>query len=155
MTVSAVASLTLNVATPRAFVTFDPVVSGVIFEWPVPLSWTVLFGTGTLPVPNRVTVTSETSAPLATFIVGEAAAVERVADGVVAVGGADPSPAGVPLSVALVSMKKGCDHRCGLVKSFWLSPIYRMHSVAAVLPHTGLPVGLSPKLMESGRAYTV
>jgi hypothetical protein len=118
---AASSSLTLNVATPWLFDTFDPVVSGEMVECvPVPVSVTVLFATGTLPVPKRVTVTIETSFPLAVFVDGAATTVDKVGDGAVATGGADPSPAGVPLSVAFVSMKNGCDQKWGWVKSFWL-----------------------------------
>jgi hypothetical protein len=120
VTVSAVVSLTVKVATPWLFVTFEPAVSGDMVECPVPVRVTVLPVTETLPVPNRVTVTIETSFPLAVFVDGEATAVDKVGDGVVATGGGDPSPAGVPVSVAFVSMKNGCDQKWGWVKSFTL-----------------------------------
>jgi hypothetical protein len=126
VTVSPVASLSLalNVATPWLFDTFDPVVSGEMVECvPVPVRATVFPVTGTLPVPKRVTVTIETSFPLAVLVDGAATTVDKVGDGVVAAAGGDPSPAGVPLSVALVSMKNGCDQKWGWVKSFWLYPM--------------------------------
>ena len=84
---------------------------------------TALPSTGTEPVPSSVTVTVEMSTPSATAVPGEAITVERVGSGVVATAGAEPSPAGVPLSVLLGAMKKGVDHRCGWVKSPWLFPM--------------------------------
>jgi hypothetical protein len=84
---------------------------------------TVLPLTGTLLASRRVTVTVDELTPSAGTVAGEDATVELLADTPEATAAAVPSPAGVPLSVALGAMKKGADHRCGWVKSLLLSPM--------------------------------
>jgi hypothetical protein len=70
---------------------------------------------------------------------------------VVGVGGALPSPGLPPRSLPFDWTKKGCDQTWGEVKSPWLSPMKRMHSVAAVVPHAG-PLLPSPRRTLSGNA---
>src|ERR1700759_4286811 len=106
-------SVTVNVATPLASVTFGTS-AGVIVEFPVPwVRVTVLPGTGTLPAPSRVTVTVDVSPPSATAVDGEATAVDSDGEGVVGAVGNDPSPGFSPRSSALASTLKGWENTWG------------------------------------------
>jgi hypothetical protein len=151
VTVSATVSVTVKLTWPLLSDTVEVGLTTLAELDGVVVRSTVLPGTGMDPVPSRLTVTVETSAPSAVTVDGAATTIESAADGVVGVVAADPSPGFSPRSSLFFWMKKGCDQTWGEVKSFWLSPMKRMHSVATVLPHAG-PVVPSPRRMLSGNA---
>ncbi|HXN62822.1 MAG TPA: hypothetical protein VN886_20415 [Acidimicrobiales bacterium] len=122
LTSSATVSVTVKVVCPLLFVRAgDGPLTVVVDDEGVRL--TALPATGSPPVAKRVTVTVDLSTPSAVGVAGDGTTVERVGLGVVAAGGAEPSPAGLPVSPATGAMKNGWDHTWFWVKSLESSPM--------------------------------